>query len=192
MLLALGLARVEDRAMLHSMTDNEQEARRIDVEVMPSVDESRTSELSRWIAFVMDNLIRVPGTNFRVGLDPLIGLLPGLGDSGTALVSAGILLQAATQGVPKIVLTRMALNVLINSAFGAVPVVGDAFSIWFKSNARNHQLLVRHSLGQKHSTRSDWAFVIGLLTVLAACVVASVAISVWLIVRLYQLFSSMN
>ncbi len=171
------------------MTENHKEPRGIEVEVLPPEDAFQDSALSRWIALVMDNLIRVPGTNFRVGLDPIIGLLPGVGDSGTAVVSAAILLQAASRGVPKIVLARMALNVFLNSACGAVPVLGDAFSIWFKSNARNYRLLERHGSGLRHSTRGDWVFVIGLLVLLAAAVVASLAVSVWILKSLFTFLS---
>ncbi|MBA3884042.1 MAG: DUF4112 domain-containing protein, partial [Chthoniobacterales bacterium] len=87
----------------------------------------------------MDNLIRVPGTKVRFGIDPLIGLIPGLGDTGSAMVSAMALIQAARYGLPKIVLARMSVNILLNELIGIVPIVGDAFSFWFKSNARNHE-----------------------------------------------------
>ena len=99
--------------------------------------------LFKWLARIMDEFIRVPGTKFKFGLDPLIGLLPGLGDTGSALVSAFALIQAARLGVPKILLARMSLNILINELIGIVPVVGDAFSFWFKSNARNYQIIKR-------------------------------------------------
>jgi hypothetical protein len=69
----------------------------------------------------MDNLIRVPGTNFRVGLDPILGLIPGVGDTSSAVVSALALIQAARQGMPKIVLARMAVNILLNELIGIVP-----------------------------------------------------------------------
>ena len=88
----------------------------------------------------MDNLLRVPGTQFRFGLDPLIGLVPGFGDTGSAIVSAMALIAAARRGLPKILLARMSLNILINEAVGIIPIVGDAFSFWFKSNARNYEL----------------------------------------------------
>src|SRR5438876_8574308 len=93
----------------------------------------------------MDNFVRFPGTGFKIGLDPLIGLLPGLGDTGSALVSAFALIQAARLGVPKILLARMSLNIVINELVGIVPVIGDAFSFWFKSNARNYQIIREHT-----------------------------------------------
>ena len=116
----------------------------------------------------MDNLLRVPGTQFRFGLDPLIGLLPGLGDTGSAIISAMALIAAARRGLPKILLARMSLNILINEAIGIIPIVGDAFSFWFKSNARNYELLKQFSAAPRRSTASDWVFV---AFVLAALVV---------------------
>ena len=115
----------------------------------------------------MDEFIRVPGTKFKFGLDPLIGLLPGLGDTGSALVSAFALIQAARLGVPKILLARMSLNILINELVGVVPLVGDAFSFWFKSNARNYQIIKNHmATSGGVSRRSDWIFVIAVLVLL--------------------------
>src|SRR4029077_10710845 len=101
--------------------------------------------LFKWLPLIMDELICFPGTKFKFGLDPLIGLLPGLGDTGSALVSAFALIQAARLGVPKILLVRMSLNILVNELVGIVPVVGDAFSFWFKSNARNYQIIKNHT-----------------------------------------------
>jgi hypothetical protein len=119
----------------------------------------------------MDEFIRVPGTKFKFGLDPLIGLLPGLGDTGSAFVSAFALIQAARVGVPKVLLARMSLNILINELVGIVPVVGDAFSFWFKSNARNYQIIKDHTAAPRSvSRRSDWIFVIAILLLLVVIV----------------------
>ncbi len=141
----------------------------VEWEVLPPEEKERRAQLEplfRWIALVMDNLLRVPGTKFRFGLDPLIGLIPGLGDTASALVSALALVQAARRGLPKIVLARMSLNILINELVGIIPGIGDAFSFWFKSNARNYRILQTHAASQGRSRRSDWVFVIGVLGVL--------------------------
>jgi hypothetical protein len=88
-------------------------------------------------------------------------------DTGSALVSAFALIQAARLGVPKILLARMSLNILINEVIGIVPVVGDAFSFWFKSNARNYQIIKAHTAARGGvSRRSDWIFVIAVLVLL--------------------------
>src|SRR4051794_24708745 len=125
----------------------------------------------------MDEIVRVPGTNFRFGLDPLIGLVPGIGDTSSAIVSGFALIQAVRLGVPKILVARMALNVLVNEVIGIVPVVGDAFSFWFKSNARNYDIIKNHRLGTTAPKRSDWLFVVGILVALFVIVCAGIAVS---------------
>jgi hypothetical protein len=115
------------------------------------------------IARLMDSAFVIPGTNIRFGLDPIIGLLPGIGDGATALTSVMLLLKAVGHGVPKIVLARMALNIVLNTSLGAVPVFGDAFSFYFKSNDRNYELLQKHAGDPNASTKKEWTFVIALL-----------------------------
>jgi hypothetical protein len=108
----------------------------------------------------------------------LLGLLPGIGDTGSALVSAFALIQAARLGVPKILLVRMSLNILINELIGIVPVVGDAFSFWFKSNARNYQIIKNHIVSPGAVARkSDWIFVIVVLALLVGIVFCGLLVS---------------
>src|SRR5436190_13497369 len=92
---------------------------------MPAGDRALMAAIAR----IMDDVFVIPGTNIRFGLDPLIGLIPGFGDMAGAVVSTLLLIQGGRLGAPKIVLARMALNVLINTALGAIPVLGDAFSV---------------------------------------------------------------
>jgi hypothetical protein len=149
-------------------------------EVLPPEEKEKRQGLEpifKWIAYIMDEVIRVPGTKFRFGLDPLIGLIPGIGDTSSALVSAFALIQAVRLGVPKILLMRMALNILVNEVIGVVPVIGDAFSFWFKSNARNYEIVKNHRLGPSVPRRSDWLFVIGILVLLVVIVSVGIAIS---------------
>ena len=132
----------------------------------------------------MDDLIRVPGTKFRFGLDPLLGLLPGVGDTGAAIVSAFALIHAAKAGLPKIILARMAVNILLNEIIGIVPGIGDAFSFWFKSNARNHALLKQHLAAGgaiRKAGASDWIFVFGVLGALALIVGVGIFVSLYLL-----------
>ena len=154
------------------------EPRVIEIDEVQSPRQPRAgdSALMAAIARIMDTVFVIPGTNIRFGLDPLIGLIPGLGDAAGAAVSTFLLIQGGRAGAPKIVLARMALNVLINAALGAVPVLGDAFSVWFKSNVRNLALLERHvGTGvQRRSTGADWLFVGGLIVCILAAVVLSV------------------
>ena len=93
------------------------------------------------VASLMDDFIRIPGTNLRIGLDPILGLFPGLGDMVASLVGVAIMGEASRRGVSRMALVTMALNILANAAVGSIPIVGDLFSVWFKSNRRNHDLL---------------------------------------------------
>ena len=155
-----------------------------DWEVLPPEEKAQRTEvepLFRWIALLMDDLLRVPGTRFRIGIDPLIGLIPGIGDTGSAMVSALALIQAARAGVPKIILARMSVNILLNELIGVIPVVGDAFSFWFKSNARNYQLLKQHMGARRKAGPGDWVFVIGVLVALVLIVCAGIFVSLLVI-----------
>lgn len=151
-----------------------------DWEVLPPEERGKRQALEplfKWLAYIMDEVVRIPGTQFRFGLDPLLGLIPGIGDTSSALVSAFALIQAVRLGVPKVLIMRMALNVLLNELIGVVPGIGDAFSFWFKSNARNYEIIKHYRLGTSAPKRSDWLFVIGILLLLFVIVCAGIAIS---------------
>jgi len=107
----------------------------------------------------MDGLVRLPGTRFCFGLNPFLDFVPAIGDVSAAFVSVSVLIYAVTRGLPKILLTRMALNVLINELVGVVPVVGSAFAFWFRANKRNYDLLQQHAELPGRSGKSDWLFV---------------------------------
>src|SRR5213593_876002 len=144
-------------------------AKEVEWEVLPPEEKGHRASvepLFRWLALVMDDFLRFPGTKFRFGLDPIIGLLPGVGDAASAIISALALVYAARSGLPKILLARMAMNILINELVGIVPGLGDAFSFWFKSNARNYELLKRHAVTPQRSRKSDWIFIFVVLGLL--------------------------
>ena len=167
-----------------------EKAQEVEWEVLPPEEKQKRSELEplfRWLALIMDNFLRVPGTQFRFGLDPLMGLLPGLGDTGSAIISAMALVAAARRGLPRILLARMSLNILINEAIGIVPVIGDAFSFWFKSNLRNYELLRRHTAAPRRARKSDWVFVVLVLAALGMILLVSLAVSFWLLYALAKL-----
>ncbi len=149
----------------------------------------RQSRFSRWVARVMDDCIRIPGTNWRFGLDPIIGLLPGFGDSTAAVASLVLIHNALRFGVPTLILVRMMINILINTAFGALPFVGDVFSAWFKSNRRNYELLREYS-GRDHKAKPrDYLIVVAFVLVLIALLSAIVTVAVWLLSSLVSVFS---
>jgi hypothetical protein len=96
---------------------------------------------------IMDGAITIPGTGIRVGLDPVLGLIPGLGDVAGAALSGYVVLTAARMGAPAPLVARMLANVALDTAVGSVPLLGDLFDAGWKSNTRNVALLERH-LGQ--------------------------------------------
>lgn len=156
----------------------------VDWELLPPEEKRKRAAvepLFRWLAVIMDEFLRIPGTRFRFGLDPLLGLIPGIGDTGSAFVSALALVQAARRGVPRILLARMSLNILLNEVIGIVPVLGDAFSFWFKSNSRNYELLKRHGAAPGGPRRGDWIFVGAVLLALFLIVCAGIAITFFFI-----------
>ena len=140
------------------------------------------------LARILDTAVQIPGTGIRIGLDPLLGLLPGIGDALASLIGSAILLMASQLKVPKIVMLRMSVNLLLNGMIGAIPVVGDFFSIWFKSNARNAELLRRHSAAiQGPSTKADWTFVIGMVITALALTLGTIIGVMWLVARAWDL-----
>lgn len=144
--------------------------REVETEVLPGreTEFERDERFIRFISQLMDSAFVIPGTNIRFGLDPIIGLLPGVGDTADALISTFLIARSAQYGVPKIVVLRMLMNVLINTVFGSLPVIGDAFSVWWKSNAMNYELLRKHATARRRPTRGDWLFVIGIIGAMLA------------------------
>jgi hypothetical protein len=131
---------------------------------------------ARFLAELLDQRFRIPGTSIRIGLDPIIGLIPGIGDTLANLAGSAILFIGAQFNLPKVVLLRMALNIALNTLLGAIPFVGDLFSIWFRSNVRNVQLLERYAgEHRQRAETSDWLFVFavigGLLVLLIAVLI---------------------
>lgn len=96
---------------------------------------------SKRISWILDECIRIPGTEIRFGLDPILGLLPYGGETVATMFGTAILAQAGRKGVPVATLLKMGGNMLLNAAVGVIPFAGDLFSFWFKSNSRNYRLL---------------------------------------------------
>jgi len=106
-----------------------------------TIDRLATLNRIRRLSRLMDTAIRIPGTSFRFGLDPIIGLVPGAGDIVSTAFSAYIIFLAARFGLPREVLTKMIFNVALEAFVGSVPLVGDLFDAVYKSNIRNLDLL---------------------------------------------------
>ncbi len=142
---------------------------------------SQRSLLARFLAEWLDQRFTIPGTSIRIGLDPILGLIPGIGDMIANLAGSAILLIAAQYGLPKIVLLRMGLNVALNAMIGAIPVFGDVFSIWFRSNVKNAQLLERYvSAEGRASTSGTWLLVIAVIGGIIVLLIAILLATVWL------------
>lgn len=101
------------------------------------------------IAQLMDTALVVPGTNIRFGADAVLGLIPGAGDLIGAAISLAIVNEARRLGVPNALLARMIVNIGFDAVLGAVPLLGDAFDVYFKANRRNAQLALEHFNGQR-------------------------------------------
>jgi Domain of unknown function (DUF4112) len=148
------------------------------------------------LGWLMDDLFRIPVLGWRFGLDALIGLVPGLGDTTTTLVSFYILGSAVRYRVPKITMLRMGLNVAIDYLFGSLPFVGDVADAWFKSNQKNLDLLRKRATVSaeeaKEARMSDWLFVGGIIVGLTALAFASAAISFYLLLRIGELLAGGN
>jgi hypothetical protein len=145
------------------------------------------------LGWLMDDLFRVPVLGWRFGLDALIGLVPGLGDTSTAMVSFYILAAAVRYRVPKITMLRMGLNIGIDYLFGSLPLVGDLADAWWKSNRKNLDLLKKRATVSAEEARSgnasDWLFVGVIILALVALAIASATVSVYLLYRLFELLS---
>ena len=96
------------------------------------------------VAKVMDGVLAVPGTNIRLGVDALIGLVPGIGDVISGLISSYLIWEARQLGAPRWLIGRMMANTLLDTTVGAIPILGDAFDVMFRANMKNMALLRRH------------------------------------------------
>jgi hypothetical protein len=142
------------------------------VEIEKSLD-----DLARYL----DGLFRLPGTDWRFGLDALIGLIPNVGDTITVLPSFYILIAGVRYGVPKITLLRMAFNIGLDYVVGMVPFIGDAFDFVWKANQQNMNLIRTRAAGKGQGKTSDYVFVFGLMFLLIAILVGSIFASVFIL-----------
>ncbi|HEX9106864.1 MAG TPA: DUF4112 domain-containing protein [Longimicrobiales bacterium] len=145
---------------------------------MPSTALERLRTLTR----VMDDLVPIPGTRFRFGLDPIIGLVPGLGDAAGAVFAGFILLTAWRAGAPAAVLLRMAGNIVVDTVVGAVPVLGDIFDFGWKANRRNLRLLERWE-AEPIAVHRGSRFLLALLMLALLALLVGAALLGYLLVR---------
>jgi hypothetical protein len=146
------------------------------------------------LAWLMDRAIPIPGTNLRVGLDAILGLIPGAGDFVCGLIQTGLVVTALKHyRVPKVVAARMAANVLLDLGVGAIPFVGDAFDAVFKANTRNLKLLkeVRQLQGAGQpvpAAPSAW-YLVGIAAILVSALVLMLVGLVAILALVWKMFS---
>jgi hypothetical protein len=159
----------------------------------PASIENRLVRLERLRNFsrLLDNAIAIPGTNYRVGLDPLLGLIPGGGDTVGLVFSCLIVFEASRLGASPSTLGQMTSNILLETVLGTVPGIGDLFDVVWKSNTKNIKLLDEH-LGVQQSLpitgHRNRGFTILLIVGLVLAVAGCVALSIFILHWLYQIF----
>ena len=134
-----------------------------------------------YIAALLDDMFRIPGTQIRFGLDALIGWVPGIGDALAGIASFLIVVAAWLRGVQAITLVRMIANVVLETALGAIPVAGDVFHVFWKANRRNYKLLIREREQPGANARRDWMFLAIILFTALAAVSIPIAILIWIL-----------
>ena len=142
--------------------------------------QAATLQRLRALSHLLDNAIPIPGLG-RIGLDPILGLLPGGGDLFAGLLSAYIVIEGARLGAPAASLTRMVFNILLEVLLGTAPVVGDLFDAAWKANAKNVALLEAHMQNPQPSRQADKRFVILLIAGLFAAIIGVATLSLWLL-----------
>jgi hypothetical protein len=146
---------------------------------LPIPDEQlpRVERLRR-LSHLLDNAIALPGTNYRVGLDPVIGLIPGGGDTVGLVLSSYILIEAAQFGASRSTLGRMTFNILLETLVGMIPFLGDLFDVAWKANAMNMKLLEEHLAAPQPTGAKNSLFLAFLLTMLVVTTLVAVVLTV--------------
>jgi len=137
----------------------------------------------RGLAKILDEAVTIPGTKTKIGLDAILGLIPGIGDLGSAAIGGYIILVASKLGVPAVVLWRMLLNLGIDTVLGAIPFAGDIFDVAFRANTKNADLLMRSLSEPAAAQRSSWWLValiaLGFLAITAAGLIGTYFVFRW-------------
>lgn len=155
----------------------------VEAEQMAEQHLARTAEVERvgHVVRWLDDLVRVPGTRFGIGLDAILGaLVPGLGDLVTGGVAFTVVAAAVRRGVPRVVIARMLLNIAIDTLLGVIPVAGDLFDLLWRSNTRNLALLERHQHELEPRARTgDYLALAAAGTMIAIGVAAPFVLVAW-------------
>jgi hypothetical protein len=137
------------------------------------------------LSHLLDGLFRIPGTKWRFGLDAIVGLIPGVGDTLTSLASFYILAAGVRYRVPKVTLLRMGMNIGIDYLVGVVPFLGDLFDFVWRSNEKNMELIrKRATVSAEEATagkKSDWIFVGVIILALVLLLIGTIVVGVWIL-----------
>ena len=136
-------------------------------------------------ADLLDSRFRVPGTNIRFGIDPILSLIPGIGELATPVFTSLIIAQGITQRVPKVVLLRMVGNALVDAAVGAIPIAGNVADVFWRANMLNLALLERHAHPGRPPTRGDYVFAAVLAAAFGLIVAIPVLLGIYLWYRVW-------
>jgi hypothetical protein len=139
-----------------------------------------TDENLEFLSHLLDDFIHIPGTPIRFGLDGIVGFIPGVGDILGGLASSIIILAAWARGIPRVTIARMVLNVAIETAAGALPVVGDLFDIAWRANRRNYKLMQASIAAPQAGRTKSWLFLGGICLVLLVLMVLPILLAAWI------------
>ena len=145
-------------------------------------------EQARGLARILDSAFEIPGTRFRIGLDPILGLIPGIGDLLGGGFSAYILYLGARAGAPVPVLARMFLNIALEMLVGTIPILGDLFDMGWKANQRNVDLLEGYLDDPRRTTVASWVFVAIAILAIVALVVATIWLAATIVAWVFGAF----
>lgn len=151
----------------------------------PHLEDSPNLRWVESIARLMDSKYKIPGTRFRFGLDPIIGLIPILGDATSAVISGGLVMYMVRFGVSRKIIYLMLVNTILDATIGSIPVIGWVFDFFYKANNRNIKLLKEHYHEGKHSGSGT-----GVLITVAVVLLILIILIVWGFVALFQWLAS--
>ncbi|MEG3841856.1 DUF4112 domain-containing protein [Microcoleus sp. herbarium14] len=149
----------------------------------PNKSQAASLRRLRRISHLLDNAIPIPGTKYRIGLDPILGLIPGGGDFIGSIFAGYVVFKSAQMGVPQETLVKMAANIVFDTVAGTVPVAGDLFDVAWKANVKNIELLDAHLGSPEQGKKADWLFVaallLGLMLIVGGVIFLSVMLFGW-------------
>ena len=140
----------------------------------------------QWWARLLDSRFQIPGTSIRFGWDPILALIPGVGDLASPAFAVALMAQALRQRVPPVILLRMVFNAWLDALIGAVPLGGPVADIFWRANLVNLELLERHGQTGVRPRRGDSLFVLAIVGLFGIVALVPVLLGLWLAARLWS------